>query len=432
MTVHALPSPVVLPAIVSARELLSGAAGVSVGRLAESEIAEGICEAAKLEAQAASLRLALTAEADARALATKAAATGTDAWAAALVGDTREAANGGVWVARLLREKYAVTREAFAAGEVTVKQVRVIVAAAEQIPDWATAEQVATAEEWLVARATGAATRSGRGQNPRRLRQTARAMCRVVSAELAEAHEAAMLGEGKRRADWETYFDLQQRGDGTWQGRFKIPELHGNLLATFLESLTSPRRLVRDAAGAQVTDETVSSWQLSYTEKLGVGLCELIEHLPAEGWKGRNGVDLVVTVGLESLRSGLGAATLDGENGGAAITAGEARRLACNAGIIPAVLGADSVPLDLGREQRLHDRYQRRALSLVHDTCAIVGCERPFAWCEIHHPHPWGQGGRTDLDNGLPLCFYHHRRAHDDQFDLRRHSQGEWRFHRRR
>jgi hypothetical protein len=126
--------------------------------------------------------------------------------------------------------------------------------------------------------------------------------------------------------------------------------------------------------------------------------------------------------------SDLGVAGLDT---GVAITAAEARRLACNAGLVPAVLDGASMPLDLGRKQRLHNRTQRRALSLIHDTCAIAGCGRPFAWCEIHHPWPWGRGGPTDLGNGLPVCGHHHRRAHDPRFDLRRRPDGDWAFHRR-
>ena len=90
------------------------------------------------------------------------------------------------------------------------------------------------------------------------------------------------------------------------------------------------------------------------------------------------------------------------------------------------------MPLDLGRTRRLHTRTQRRALALIHDTCAVAGCERPFAWCEIHHHRlPWQRGGPTDLDNGLPLCGHHHRRAHDTHFDLRRRPDGDYTFHRR-
>ena len=117
---------------------------------------------AGVESRAAALRLALSAEADRRRVAEETAETGTDAWLARWTGSTREQAAGGLRIARLLQERYAVTREAFAAGDLRVDQVRVIVNAAEQAPAEATPAQVAAAEEWLVAKATGAGTRSGR------------------------------------------------------------------------------------------------------------------------------------------------------------------------------------------------------------------------------------------------------------------------------
>jgi hypothetical protein len=95
------------------------------------------------------------------------------------------------------------------------------------------------------------------------------------------------------------------------------------------------------------------------------------------------------------------------------------------------VYGGASVPLDFGRESRWHSKAQRIALSGSYDTCAAEGCARPFAWTEIHHPEAWANGGRTDLDNALPLCGWHHRRAHDGRYDLRRMTSGEGRFRRR-
>lgn len=431
MTVHALPRPAVTPLIGDARAVMTTAAAVSLEVVDAADLEAGIEAAAALESQATALRMGLTAEADRRRLADQAAATGTDAWAAALTGDTREAMNGGLWIAGLLRDKYAATREAFAAGRLRLPQVRVIVAAAEKIPSWATPAQVAAAEEWLVAKATGDGNRNGRPQNPKRLRQTARSMCKVVSAELAAEHAHAMVAREARRAENETWFNLQDNGDGTYTGRFVIPELHGKLLKGYLERLSSPRRWSRDKTGALVEDPTLpgSGPGLNYTEHLGSALCETIEHLPTDGHT-TNAVSMLVTLDLDTLLTGLGVATLDE---GITISAGDARRLGCEAGMIPAVLDGASVPLDLGRKQRLHSPHQRLALSLTHDTCAVTGCERPFAWCEIHHHRiPWSRGGPTDLDNGLPLCGYHHRRAHDDQFDLRHTPDGDWRFHRRR
>ncbi|HEY1325123.1 MAG TPA: DUF222 domain-containing protein, partial [Streptosporangiaceae bacterium] len=381
----------------------------------------------------AELRLALSAEADRRRVAEQTAETGTDAWLARLTGSTREQAAGGLWIAGLLRDKYAATRAAFAAGQLRLEQVRVIVNAAEQAPAEATVAQVSQAEEWLVAKATGAGTRSGRPMNAKQLRQAARRMFATIDAELAARHEAILLGRETRSAEAETFLALHDNGDGSFSGKFRIPELHGQLLSQALDRLTAPRRLSRDRAGETVVDVSApgTNCGANVYETHGAAFCELLEHLPTRGWPGHggNGCEVLVKIDLDALLTGLGAAGLDT---GVAITAGEARRLACNAGLVPAVLGSASVPLDLGRSARLHSRSQRRALALIHDTCAVAGCQRPFAWCEIHHHRlSWSAGGRTDLDNGLPLCGHHHRRAHDTRFDLRQRPDGEWAFHRR-
>jgi hypothetical protein len=397
----------------------------------DAALADTTARVARLESRAASLRLALSAEADRRQVAEQTAETGTDAWVARLTGSTREQAASGLRIAGLLQDTYAATREAFAAGDLRPDQVRVIVHAAEQAPAEATAEQVALAEEWLVAKGTGVGNRGGRPMDAKRLRQAARRMFECVDHELAGRHEAILLGRETRSAEAETFLALHDNGDGTYSGKFKIPELHGHLLKTTLDRLCAPRRLGRDKAGVLVRDESAigTDWGASISETHGAAWCELIEHLPTLGWDGHagNGCEVLVKIDLDALLTGLtesGAASLDT---GVAITAGEARRLACNAGLVPAVLDGDSMPLDLGRSRRLHSRTQRRALALMHDTCAIAGCTRPFAWCEIHHSRlSWYDGGRTDLVNGLPLCGHHHRRAHDTRFHLHQRPDGEW------
>ena len=430
MTVTALHLPALVGAVAGAQDLVREASAVPAAAVATDELGEAITALAALESQVVALRMSLSAEADARRVADETAHTGTDAWLAQLTGDTRQALAGGLRIARLLQEKYDATRVAFAAGRLRLPQVRVIVDAAEQAPPEATPEQVRAAEEQLVARATGDATRSGRPVDARRLRQVARRMFDPVDRELADRHEAILLGRETRSAEAETFFALHDNGNGTFSGRFLIPELHGQLLRHALDRLTSPRRLSRDREGKPVTDPTALGTECGANiyEVRGAAFLELVEHLPTTG-HGPNSTELLVTVELDALMSGLGTAGLDT---GVRITAGDARRLACEAGLVPAVLGGPSVPLDLGRRRRLHDGNQRRALSLVHDTCAIAGCDRPVAWCEIHHLRPWSRGGRTDLDSAIPACGHHHRRAHDPRWDLRRRSDGEWAFHRRR
>jgi hypothetical protein len=435
MSVHALPSPSLVSGLADLRASMAELQRVPVEHLSDAEVEEAVTDLTALESQVASLRLVVLGEVEQRRIAERHAATGPDAWAAALTGENAGKVAGGLRIARQLREHYHHTRDAFAAGDLRLDQVRVITDALHYAPAEATPTQVSAAEEWLVGRATGRISRTGRPLSPKRLRQAARRAFAVVSADLADAHEEAMLRSRESHAETDTYLAMGDNDDGTWSGRFVIPELHAQLLRRALERLTAPRRMGCSATSAQMdagsADPTALSgagWAISGAERDGLAFLELLEHLPDVGFAA-NGSTLLVTIGLEELRSGLGAARLDT---GVHISAGEARRLACAAGIIPVVLGGASLPLDVGRAKRLHPSAQRNALATQHDSCAVGGCERPFAWTEIHHLQPWSQGGRTDLANALPRCGHHHRRAHDDRYDLRRHSSGEWRFHRRR
>ncbi len=83
------------------------------------------------------------------------------------------------------------------------------------------------------------------------------------------------------------------------------------------------------------------------------------------------------------------------------------RRLACDAEIIPAVLGAESQVLDVGRSQRLVTTGIWNALVLRDRHCAFPGCSRLPIACDAHHIHHWADGGRTSLDNLILLRLSH-------------------------
>ncbi|GAA1985231.1 hypothetical protein GCM10009817_28350 [Terrabacter lapilli] len=101
--------------------------------------------------------------------------------------------------------------------------------------------------------------------------------------------------------------------------------------------------------------------------------------------------------------------TLTGE----VLSPGVVRRMACDAEIIPLVLGGDSEPLDLGRSRRLFTRAQRLALTARDQGCTFPGCTVPATWCDAHHVVHWRHGGPTDLTNGALLCPRHHAEVHD-------------------
>ena len=115
---------------------------------------------------------------------------------------------------------------------------------------------------------------------------------------------------------------------------------------------------------------------------------------------------MVVTIGLDALRSGLGMGTLC--SSGECLSAGDIRRLACDADIIPAVLGGDSQILDLGRGSRLFTGSTRQLLVLRDQGCVFPGCNAPPTVCEGHHITPWWAGGTTALSNLVLLCPHHH------------------------
>ena len=54
----------------------------------------------------------------------------------------------------------------------------------------------------------------------------------------------------------------------------------------------------------------------------------------------------------------------------------------------------------------------------MYRTCAIDGCDHHFDRCHIHHLDEWDDLGPTDLDNLLPLCSFHHHRAHEGRWRL--------------
>ncbi len=300
MTITQLRAPGQAAACVAqARRAVGEGSSVPAGALSAHELGEAIAELAALESQVAAWRLALAAEADVRRVAEETADTDTAAWLMRLTADPREVAAGGIWLARRLQETYPATREAFAAGLLRIEQVRVIVKAAERAPAGVTGEQLHAAEAGLVAKATGAGSRSGRPMNAKRLRQAARRMFESVSAELANRHESDQLNTEADRAEVETWCTLYDNGDGTFAGRFVIPELHGTLLKTALDRLTAPRHHTTGAEGRLVTDPTLISTP-NWSERLGMGLVELIEHLPTSGFGAQNTAGVLVTIGYDS------------------------------------------------------------------------------------------------------------------------------------
>src|SRR6185369_15014444 len=114
---------------------------------------------------------------------------------------------------------------------------------------------------------------------------------------------------------------------------------------------------------------------------------------------------VLVTMTLDQLRAGIDAVVgIDGGLVREPLSGAAARRLACDAEVIPVVLGGAGEVLDVGRARRTTTPAQRRALRVRDGGCIGPGCERPPAWTKAHHLQHWADGGRTDIDNLCLLC----------------------------
>ncbi|MBG6216960.1 hypothetical protein IWX75_001414 [Arthrobacter sp. CAN_A6] len=98
---------------------------------------------------------------------------------------------------------------------------------------------------------------------------------------------------------------------------------------------------------------------------------------------------------------------------GQQISARSIRRLACDAGLIPLVLGGKGQILDIGRSQRLFPPHMRRGLVARDKGCGFPDCAIPATWCEAHHIVPWARGGTTNISDGVLLCSRHHHVIHE-------------------
>ena len=309
---------------------------------------------------------------------------------------------------------YEAVRAAVSSGHASLAQAEVIVSALAALPDELAGDLVAKAEALLV----GYCAEFG----PKQLRRLGARLLDVLAPDIADAAEERRLRRLEREARARTRLTMASQGDGTTRISATVPDSTAAAFKAQLHAFTSPRReQERDPASGE---------RLAYDEQLGRAFCSLIEHVPVDRLPqhGNTAVSVVATIALDKLLAGVGGGTL---SSGEQLSAGEARRLACQTGVIPAVLGTRSEVLDLGRRARLFTAGQRKALAIRDRECRAEGCEIPAAWTEAHHRRPWSKGGRTDLADGVLLCSRHHHLVHDERYDTRWLPNGDVRFHRR-
>jgi hypothetical protein len=343
-------------------------------------------------------------------------------------------------LALALEEELAATRDALAAGAVDAAQARVILdavaALSRQAPEAVAGDPSLPqrAEKHLIALAAE--------HDAVALKRLGRHVLEVVDPQVADEALVKKLEAEEAAAARSTFLELFDNGDGTHSGRFKIPTLHAAVLTTALEAFTTPSHRHQPGQptgqpagqpGGEPGGRTRRT-RRARPELLGQAFTELLERVDPARLPSCGGclATVVVTLDYDTLLSGLGTARLDT---GERISPGQARRLACRAGLIPAVvrrlIDGRSMVLDLGRKRRLFTEHQRIALAIEQAGCTAEACDRPSAWCHAHHDLAWARGGHTDLGNGRLLCAYHHAKTHSTGYQTTVLPDGKVRFHRR-
>jgi len=89
-----------------------------------------------------------------------------------------------------------------------------------------------------------------------------------------------------------------------------------------------------------------------------------------------------------------------------------------------AVLGADGLPINLGRKVRVFTGAARDAAKLLAVQCDHLGCGLPAELCQVDHSVGWSDGGRTDQINAGVECGGHNREKHRKRWRTRRDVHG--------
>ena len=324
----------------AARSALDSLTGLSLTGLSDDDVTGLLDAGTAASARTTAVLGRVAAEADRRRLGDATGARNTIAWWARRSRLTRGEAGRLLHLGRALdRDHHAPVSAALAAGGVLADQAGVIVEAVDALP-------TDLPDPALRAAPRRCCWPRPAGMTRRRCGSWAAGSSKPSPPRSAKPTNNDSSTPRNTPPPAAARLTLADDGHGKIHGRFILPTLHGELLRTHLMALANPRRHPHpDEPEANQAAREITP------QRLGEALMEYVERYPATAlpWHGGSNASLAVTITLDSLLTGLGAATL---TTGHRISAGEARRLACRAGLLPAVLGTDCEVLGLGHTSR--------------------------------------------------------------------------------
>ncbi len=358
------------------------------------------------ERRVSALRTVLVGEAEAAGSAMRVRRTPLRDWMAGSGQQSRRQAAATVWRARELELRPRV-QEAATKGSITLNQASAINQALNGLPADLDREQRRCAETLILDAAAHTSAE--------KLRSMSETLVAHVAPSLAETPEQrrARLEARDARARERRCLRFGAETDGSLDFSGNLPVLDGRRLQQVVQAIAD--REYRSAKDTHDRRRLVETPQQRLADALStlVVAAQAVENpspSPSEGSSPglpAAATQVMVVVPYEALldRACDRGVLMDGTS----VSPGELRLRACDADLVPVVLGTGSTVLDVGRRHRLAPPGLRLAVALRDGGCAFPGCDTPMWHCDVHHIVPWQFGGHTSLGNLVALCRSHHR-----------------------
>lgn len=322
--------------------------------------------AGRLVTRMQALFTSLVGEVDAQGFPDGFGASSTAAWLQHRLLISPGEAHTTVKVARSIRSEGTVVGEALGAAQISFGHAAAVTRALTELPGDVDPDIRRAAEATLVTHA--------QQFDPVVVARLGRRILSLIAPDLWEQREANRMSKADALAARCRDLTFSDDGHGLVWLRGRLDCEAAAIVHAALNPLSTPLPLTPEGPDRR-----------SASHRRGDALVELCRRALTTGDLpdcGSERPTVVITIDIDRLRESTGIATTDNA---VTLTAAAARRIACDAAILPTVLGGAGQPLDVGRQQRLFTRAPRRALILRDHGCAFPGCDRPPTWCEAHH-----------------------------------------------
>ncbi|TFD34190.1 HNH endonuclease signature motif containing protein [Cryobacterium cryoconiti] len=325
---------------------------------------------------------------------------------------------------------YPAVADALTAGDLGVDAAENIVTALDKIAARVAPDDLGTAERALVGAATGAVTEETVGLPGEGFAFPAD-LVRGIATQWQARLDPDGTAPNEPVAEARSTVGFGLFRDGLYPLRGGVtPELRGimnGIFDTYLSAHAAPAfpteeeqarmdsgQLIPGAEAAALSDDRNGGQKRADILR---GVFEAATRDAGTPTMGGAAPTVMIHVNQADLAAGRGVGWIDGVD--APVSLKTVKQALCAGGFQEILFGENNEVLTLSTEKRFFNRAQRRAIAARDGGCAITGCTVPAAWCEVHHVIPWYQGGKTDIGNGVLLCWYHHHSIDTSGWEIR-------------